>query len=276
MSGVVLSTFIVVFREALEAGLIVGIILTLLSKMNAARYMKHVLAGVAAALLLSWGLGNWLSSLTEDSQGVMGPIIEGGISLAACGVLTYMFFWMEKQARHLKSDIEIRVETALSAQDHAAFVSLPFFAVLREGAETVLFLKAVSIQSGGSVSWAGGLSGAGLAVAASVFIFVGGKKVPVRLLFRVTGLLIVFIAAGLLGYGLHELGEIGWIPVGVEHLYDMNHVLDEKTGLGSFLKALFGYNGNPSLTETLAYWAYLVAMLALSFRPKGAAVASRR
>lgn len=275
MSGVVLSTFIVVFREALEAGLIIGIILTLLSRMNAARYIKHVLAGVLAALLLSWGLGNWLSSLAESSQETMGPLIEGVISLAACVVLTYMFFWMEKQARYLKSDIEVRMETALSTRDHAAFVSLPFFAVLREGAETVLFLKAVSFQSGGSVSWAGGLAGAGLAVVVSVFIFLGGKKVPVRLLFRATGFLIIFIAAGLLGYGLHELGEIGWVPVGIEHLYDMNHILNEKTGFGSFLKALFGYNGNPSLTETAAYWAYLGVMIYLILKPKGGPVVQR-
>ena len=276
MSGVVLSTFIVVFREALEAGLIIGIILTLLSRMNATSYIKHVLGGALTALLLSWGLGNWISSLSSSSQDKIGPLIEGTISLAACLVLTYMFFWMDKQARTLKTDIETKMETALSARDHLAIVSLPFFAVLREGAETVLFLKAVSIQSGGSVSWVGGLSGAAVATGVTIFIFVGGKKVPMRLLFRVTGLLIILIAAGLLGYGLHELGEIGWVPVGIEHLYDMNHILNEKVGLGSFLKALFGYNGNPSLTETVAYWVYLTTMLVFAMKPKGGAVARSR
>lgn len=183
---------------------------------------------------------------------------------------------MEKQARHLKSDLEVKVEAALSSKDYFAMVSLPFFAVLREGAETVLFLKAVSIQSGGSVSWAGGLSGLVLALVITGFLFAGGKKVPLKPLFKVTGLLIIWIAAGLLGYGLHELGEIGWVPVGIEHLYNMNHILNEKVGIGSFLKALFGYNGNPSLIETIAYWLYLSTMLYFAFSKKGQVASERR
>ncbi len=260
MQGVVFSTFVVVFREALEAALIIGIIITLLWKMGAQRYIGHVMASVAAALLLSLGLGNWLASLTASVQDRLSPIIEGLISLAACAVLTYMFFWMEKQARSLKTDIETHMERAIPARDYAAIMSLPFFAVLREGAETVLFLKAVSLQSGGAVSWAGGLTGCALAVFLVLALFIGGIRVPLKALFRTVGVFILFIAAGLLGYGLHELGEVGWIPVGIEHLYDMNHILNEKEGPGSFLKALFGYNGNPSLTETVLYWLYLGAM----------------
>jgi high-affinity iron transporter len=268
MSGVVFSTFVVVFREALEASLILGIIVTVLSKLGAMRYISHVLVGVAAALGLSLGLAQWLSSLTELAQEDMAPVIEGVISLVASGILTYMFFWMEKQARYLKSDIEIKMEIALSARDYLAIVSLPFFSVLREGAETVLFLKAVSIQSGGAVSWAGGVTGCTLAITITVLMFVGGKRFPVGSLFRWTGVLIIFIAAGLLGYGLHEFGEVGWVPEMIEHLYDMNSVLNEKKGIGSFLKALFGYNGNPSLTETVGYWVYLVTMLSFVFRKK--------
>jgi high-affinity iron transporter len=260
MQGVVFSTFVVVFREALEAALIIGIILTLLWKLGARRYARHVWAGVAAALVLSLGLGSWLSSLADSAQERMGPIIEGVISLAACAVLTYMFFWIEKQARHLKTDIETRLERAIPAGDRIAIMVLPFFAVLREGAETVLFLKAVSMQSGGAVSWAGGLSGLALAVMVVLMLFVGGIRVPLQALFRSVGVFILFIAAGLLGYGLHELGEVGWVPVGIEHLYDINHIMNEKEGVGSFLKALFGYNGNPSLTETVLYWLYLAAM----------------
>ncbi len=259
--GVIFSTFIVVFREALEAGLILGIVLTVLQRLNAKRFFSHVFAAGGLAIILSYALGIWLSLLTEQAQGSWGPVIEGVISLAACAVLTYMFFWMERQARFIKSEIESRMETALSASDYWAIVSLPFFAVLREGAETVLFLKAVSIQSGGAVSWAGGLLGLGLAAVISFAIFAGGKRIPLKPLFRYTGILIVFIGAGLLAYGIHELGEVGWVPEIIEHIYDINPWLNEKKGIGSFLKALFGYNGNPSLTETIAYWAYLASIL---------------
>lgn len=263
--GVIFSTFIVVFREALEACLIIGIILTVLARLGGQRYVSHVLVSVLLAVGLSYAAGVWLSGLAEANQKTMGPIIEGGISLLAAAVLTYMFFWMERQARFLKSEVETKMEAALSAKDYFAIVSLPFFSVFREGAETVLFLKAVSIQSGGSVSWVGGLSGVALAVGIVSLIFAGGKRIPLKPLFRGTGYLILLIAAGLLAYGVHELNEIGWIPSVIEHVYNINPLLNEKKGVGSLLKALFGYNGNPSLTEIIAYWAYL-SMMFLAIR----------
>ncbi len=256
--GTVFATFVIVFREALEASLIVGIILTLLNRLKAHRYYSHVIGSSAAAIVLSVLVGMWLASLASSAQDTAGKIIEGLISLAAAAVLTYMFFWMERQARLIKNEIEQKVETALSQKDDWAMMSLAFFAVLREGAETVLFLKAVSLQSGGGVSWAGGLSGLGLALAITGTLFIGGKKVPLKQLFRFTGFVIVLMAAGLLAYGIHELEEVGWIPQLIYPLYNINPILNEKEGLGSFLKALFGYNGNPSLTEVIAYWAFLL------------------
>ncbi len=260
MSGPVFSTFLVVFREALEAGLILGIILTVLVRLDARRYIAPVLASSAAALAASLAAGAWLASLAGTAQDRAQEILEGGISLVAAAVLTYMFFWMERQSRDLKRSIEGRVRHALDARDVFAIVSLPFFAVFREGAETVLFLKAVSLQSGGSVSAAGGAAGVGLALAITATIFVGGKRVPLGLLFRVTGILILFMTAGLLAYGVHELEEAGLVHPIVYPVWNVNHILNEKEGVGSFLKALFGYNGNPSLTEVVLYWSYLVAI----------------
>jgi len=259
----VATTFLVVFREALEASLIVGIILTLLSRLKAQRYFSHVFASTFAAILASVGAGFWMQALTESTQGKMEKLIEGVISLVAAGVLTYMVFWMDKQGRKIKSDIETKVETALSRNDYLAMISLPFFAVFREGAETVLFLKAISLQGGGSVSFWGGVWGFGLAVSIVALIFAGGKKIPLRVLFRSTGLLILVIAAGLLAYGVHELEEIGWINPLIYPIWNINPILNEKQGIGSFLKALFGYNGNPSLTEVISYWAYLIVVSVL-------------
>jgi high-affinity iron transporter len=262
--GAVFATFIVVFREALEAGLILGIILTVLARLNGRRYFSHVLASAGAAIALSVVLGLWLSGLAEAMQDKAQEVLEGVLSLIAAGVLTYMFFWMDSQARKIKSDIESKVETAVTAKDDFAMASLAFFAVLREGAETVLFLKAVAIQSGGGVSWAGGLAGCGLAVGIVTAIFAGGRKIPLRPLFRWTGVLILVMAAGLLAYGIHELEEAGWIPPVIYPLYNVNGVLNEKEGVGAFLKALFGYNGNPSLVEVIAYWTYLSCVVGLS------------
>ncbi len=268
MSGTVFATFVVVFREALEVCLVLGIIMTVLTRLNARRYYAHVLFSALAALVLSLVVGNWLASLAGSTQERAQELIEGFVSLIAAAVLTYMFFWMESQARSIKPDIEAKIETALSDRDDLAIVSLAFFAVLREGAETVLFLKAVAIQSGGSASWVGGLSGCGLAAAIVALIFIGGKKIPLRPLFRWTGFLIVLMAAGLLAYGIHELEEAKVIPAIVYPLYNINGILNDKEGLGVFLKALFGYNGNPSLTEFAAYWSYLALVLTVSLAPK--------
>ncbi|MBI4342675.1 MAG: FTR1 family protein [Candidatus Omnitrophica bacterium] len=259
--GTVMATLVIVFREALEAGLIVGIILTVMARLRAMRYSPAVWLSVAAAVGASFLAGWGLSRMTQAMQGRWETIIEGVISLAACGVLTYMVFWMDRQARRIRPEIETRIEAAVSREELSAFILLPFLAVFREGAETVLFLKAVAMQSSGAVSLAGGLLGASLAVGVTAAIFLGGRRVPLKPLFQSTGVLLLLIAAGLLAYGLHELEELGWVPGLISPVWNINHMLNEKEGLGAFLKALFGYNGNPSLTEVAAYLTYLAVVL---------------
>jgi len=257
------ATLIIVFRETLEAGLIVGIILTVLDRLRALRYAGRVWGGVAAALaasLVAWWL---LTTVAESAQGQWEKAIEGVISLAACGVLTYMVFWMDRQAKAIRPHIEHEVEVAVSRKTLLAMFMLSFVAVFREGAETALFLQAVAIQNSGIISLGGGLLGGGLALGVTALIFMGGRKVPLRVLFRSTGLVLLLMAAGLLAYGIHELHELGWIPPVIDPVWNINHILNEKEGVGSFLKALFGYNGNPSLVEVSAYGVYLVTVIVL-------------
>lgn len=261
-SAAVTATLVVVFRETLEAGLIVGIILTVLHRLQALRYAPRVWGGVGAALAASVLAGWVLGFAAQSVQGQWETAIEGVISLVACAVLTHMIFWMERQARRIRPEIETKVEAALSRQDLLALALLPFLAVFREGAETVLFLKAVAIQNSGAVSLGGGLLGGALAVGVTAAIFLGGRKVPLKPLFRATGVLLILMASGMLAYGVHELEELGWIPQVMYPVWNINHILNEKEGIGSFLKALFGYNGNPSLTEVLVYAAYLVIVSA--------------
>lgn len=268
MSGDTLAaTFIIVFRETLEAGLIVGIILAMLSRLRAMRYASYVWAGTGAAVAASAAAGWALASLAGAAQGRWEQFLEGAISLAACGVLTWMVFWMDRQARRLRPELEGHVEGAVSRQELPALVLLPFFAVFREGAETVLFLVAVAARSSQAVSVVGGLLGALLAAGVTALIFVGGRRVPLKALFRGTGALLLVLGAGLLAYGVHELEELGWLPPLIPHVWNINHLLNEKEGVGAFLKALFGYNGNPSLLEVLAYASYLVGVSLALRRP---------
>ncbi|MBI4372760.1 MAG: FTR1 family iron permease [Candidatus Omnitrophica bacterium] len=265
--GSILATFLVVFRETLEASLIVGIILTALAKLNQRRFFPHVTASVVLAIMASVITGFVLATWTKSAQGNVQKMIEGSISLLACSVLTYMVFWMNAQARKMRSEMELRIEQAVTGGEYFAILTLPFLAVFREGAETVLFLKAVSIQNSGVVSLWGGLSGSLVAILLAYLLFVGGRKIPIRTFFKVTEYFILLISAGLLAYGIHELEELGWISPIVYPVWNINHVLNEKQGIGAFLKALFGYNGNPSLVEVTLYWMYLSIVFLLLKKP---------
>jgi len=180
MDSTIGATFLIVFREALEAGLIIGIILTVLNRLSGRKYYPHVFASVALAVVASFAAAGGLSTLTKSVQGDYEKIIEGTVSLIAAGVLTYMVIWMKQQAQKRKSDIETRLTSAVSTNDLAVMLSLPFVSVFREGAETVLFLKAVTMQSGQSVSWIGGAAGIGLAAVLTFMIFSTGKRISLK------------------------------------------------------------------------------------------------
>jgi high-affinity iron transporter len=95
-------------------------------------------------------------------------------------------------------------------------------------------------------------------------LFATTVRLDLRRFFQVTGVLLILFAAGLVAHAVHELNEVGWIPAIIEHVWDMNHILNEKSLLGQFLTALFGYNGNPSLTEVFAYFLYFIVVFFLS------------
>jgi high-affinity iron transporter len=223
----------------------------------------HIFASTALAILASIGAAWGIELLTSSVRGQYVKIVEGAVSLLACGVLTYMILWMAKQSRRIKSDIESKLTEAVSGKDLFVMISLPFISVFREGVETVLFLKAISLQTSEAVSWVGGISGFGLSAFVITLIFIGGKRISLKPLFKATSFLLFFIAAGLLAYGVHEFEEAGWLNGIISPVWNTNHILNEKEGLGAFMKALFGYNGNPSLLEVIVYISYFLSMILL-------------
>jgi len=153
----------------------------------------------------------------------------------------------------------------------ALFV-LAFVVVVREGIETTLFLTAAAFSASPAETLAGAGLGLAVAVALGYAIFVVGTHLDVRMFFRVTNVLLILFAAGLVAHGIHELQETGIVPVLVEHMWDINPILDEQSALGSILKSLLGYNGNPSLLEVascVAYYLVIGAALVLHRRAPG-------
>ncbi|MFO7916474.1 MAG: iron uptake transporter permease EfeU [Anaerolineae bacterium] len=252
------ASALITLREGLEATLIVGIILSVLDKLGGGDRRRTVWMGVVTAVLVSVSAGLALNALGVALEGRGEKIFEGLSMLLAAAVLTWMVFWMARQARHIRTDLEREVRRAVFEDSGWALFSLAFVAVVREGIETVLFLTAAAFSAAPAQTLFGGALGLSIAVVLGWLIFAVGKQLDVRAFFRVTGALLILFAAGLLAHGVHELQEAALLPVLVEHVWDVNHILPEDGPVGAFLKALFGYNGNPSLLETLSYVAYFL------------------
>jgi len=251
-----IAAFLITLREGLEAALIVGIVLGVLRKLGRSDRSGPVWIGVAAAAALSVAIGLALNALGVAFEGRGEQIFEGVAMLLAAGVLTWMIFWMERQGRQIQVELERDVRQAVAASSGWALFGLAFVAVLREGIETVLFLTAAAFSATPAQTLIGGALGLAVAAALGWLLFAAGRRLDVRAFFRVTGALLILFAAGLLAHGVHELQEAAILPTFVEHVWDINPIVDENSAVGVFLKALFGYNGDPSLLEVVSYIAY--------------------
>ncbi len=255
-----LASALITLREGLEAALIVGIVLGVLRKLGHTDRSRPVWAGVLAAVVVSVAAGLALNGLGVAFEGRGEQIFEGVAMLLAAGVLTWMIFWMQRQGRQIQAELELDVRRASIAGSPWALFSLAFVAVVREGIETVLFLTVAAFSATPAQTLVGGALGLTVAVVLGWLVFAAGKRLDVRAFFRVTSVLLILFAAGLVAHGVHELQEARLLPTLVEHVWDINPILDEHSAVGTFLKALFGYNGNPSLLEVIAYGVYFVGV----------------
>ncbi|MEW6034220.1 MAG: iron uptake transporter permease EfeU [Chloroflexota bacterium] len=263
-----LSSLLITLREGLEAALIIGIILAYLAKTGNRQGFKHVWAGTGLAVLTSLVIGMAIYFTAGELEGWAEEVFEGTAMLLAVGVLTWMVFWMRQQARNIKTHLHAEIQSALRSRASFGLALLAFVAVVREGIETVLFLFAAIKTAESPISFAaGGLLGLAAAAVIGYTIYKGTSRLNLRAFFNITGVMLVLFAAGLLAHGIHEFHEAGIIPPAVEHVWDTNDVLPEKSALGRFLTALLGYNGNPSLVEVTSYFAYLVLVLRAYLRP---------
>lgn len=265
-----IPSLIITFRETLEAALIVGIILSYLIKTKRQKYNNIVYLGIATAIVASI-IGAFLfNALAGGFTGRAEEIFEGIAMLFASFLLTFMILWMLKQ-KHIVIDLHKKVDSELKQRQRAGLFFIVFISVLREGIETVIFLSAANFVSSEN-SLFGATLGIITAIIVGYLIFVAGKRINLKAFFNITSVLLILFAAGLTAYGIHEFQEAKVLPVYVEHVWDINPqlnpdgtvpLLHEKGAIGSIAKGLFGYNGNPSLIEVLAYFAYLVMIVLL-------------
>lgn len=255
-----LASLFITLREGLEAALIVGIVLGVLHRLQRHDLVRPAWAGVAVAVALSLAGGLALRGLGIALEGRSEEIFEGVTMLLAAAVLTWMIFWMGRRGREIQAALERDVRRRAAQGNAWGLFALTFVAVVREGIETALFLNAALFASTPIQTLVGGILGLAVAVGLGWAVFAAGRRLNVRAFFQATGILLLLFAAGLVARGVHGFQEAALLPTLIQPVWDLNPILDEKSLLGEFLKALFGYNGNPSLLEVLAYGLYLAVV----------------
>jgi len=254
-----LPGFLLALREGVEAALIIGIVLGALRKTNRTDLNRVVWLGAGSAAIVSLLAAGLLIGIGVSLEGRTEQIYEGVAMLVAAGLLTWMIFWMRHQSARLKIELESGVKQAAIGGEKAIF-SLAFLAVMREGVELAFFLTATALAAGTLPSLLGALLGLAAAILLGWLLYASSLRLDLGRFFNLTSALLILFAAGLVAHGVHELNEAALIPPLIEHVWDINDILPETSVFGELLKALFGYNGNPSLSEAIAYAGYFLAL----------------
>ena len=266
-----LPSFIITFRETLEAALIVGIVLAFLYKTKQTHYNKYVYWGLIVAIIGSVISAFAFNVLLGGFEGANEQLFEGTLMIIGAALISWMILWMMQQ-RHITQDIENEVKHSIEQHNAFAIAVLVFISVLREGVETVIFLGTLTLKDGVGVSMFGAAAGIVIAAVFGYALFRHFLKIRLKTVFSVTSILLILFAAGLVAHGVLELEEAGVVPIVIEHVWDINPpvnadgsfpLLHEKGPIGGIAVGLFGYNGNPSLVEVLAYLAFIALMYVL-------------
>ncbi|MFD7293129.1 iron uptake transporter permease EfeU [Streptomyces sp. NPDC059897] len=264
------ANYLIGLREGLEAGLIVCILVAYLVKTERRDALKPVWAGVGVAVLVSLGFGAGLEfgsqELTFQAQEALG----GSLSIIAVGLVTWMVFWMRRTARHLKSELHGKLDSALRTGT-AALVVTAFLAVGREGLETSLFVwTAVHATSDGTTEPViGALLGLATAVVLGWLFYRGALRINLAKFFTWTGGMLIVVAAGVLAYGVHDLQEADFVG-GLNHLaFDISSTISPDGWLGTLLKGVFNFQPDPTVLQVTVWFVYLVPTLALFLASPG-------
>lgn len=265
-----IPSFVVTLREGVEASLIIGIVAAFLVRQGRPDAMRQVWIGVAAAVALCVAVGVGLrivgSELPEAQQEGLATIV----ALVAVAAITYMIVWMRRNARGIKGALEGETAAALAKGSATALVAMAFLAVLREGFETSVFLLAVFDDATNPAAAAiGAVLGLVAAVAIGIGLYRGGVKLNLTRFFRITGVILVFVAAGLLASAAHTAEEAGWITGLQSQAVDLSWLVKEDTITGSLLTGMLGLRPEPTVMETLLYVLYAVPMTIYVLWPAG-------
>jgi high-affinity iron transporter len=265
----VIPTLVIGLREGLEASLIVGIIAAFLNHAGRREALKQVWIGVAAAIALCLAVGIALFVLSRELPQKAQEGLETIVGLFALAMVTFMIIWMTKHARSMKRELEGAAQEALASGSARALVVMAFLAVLREGFETAVFLIAViqNSASAGSAT-AGAVIGIVIAVGLGWGIYRGGVHLNLARFFKITGLVLAVVAAGLAMTAVHTAFEAGWLTSGQATAADLTWLVRPGTVLSSLITGVLGVQPKPTVSETIAWFVYAVPVIAYVAWPR--------
>lgn len=256
-----IPTLVIALREGVEASLIVGIIAAFLVKEGRRDALRQMWIGVAIAVALCIGIAVLLEVVNQQLPQRQQEGLETVIGLIAVSAVSYMIIWMRRNAKGIKKVLEGNAASALASGSTMALVAMAFLAVLREGFETSVFLLAAFQDSTDTTAaGAGAVIGLIAAIAIGLGIYRGGVRINLTRFFRVTGLILVFVAAGLLATSLHTAHEAGWFNSLQNQALDLTWLVQPGTISGSLLTGMLGLQPQPTVGEVLIYALYAVPM----------------
>jgi len=263
----VFANYLIGLREGLEAALVVSVLVAYLVRTGRRSALRYVWAGVGAAVGLSVAVGALLqftsASLSFEAQERFGGIM----SIVAVGFVTWMIFWMRRASRSLSTELRGRLDAAV-AIGGLAVVFMAFIAVAREGLETSVFFWAAAQATGSTVTPLLGFSlGLATAIGLGLAIYQSALRVNLGAFFFWTGLLLIFVAAGVLSYGVHDLQEAGDLPGLNTLLFDLSAQIPPGSWYGALLKGTVNFSPATTVLEGLVWLAYVIPCLVLYLRP---------
>jgi len=262
-----LANYLIGLREGLEATLVVVILVAYLVKSDRRNLLARIWGGVAIAVGVSLAFGALLTfgprGLSFEAQEAIG----GTLSIVAVGFVTWMVMWMARSARSLSGDLKGQVDRAAAAGGAASLVLVAMLAVGREGLETALFLWAAT-QAADSTTGplVGAALGLGTAVVLGYLFYKGAVKINLSKFFTWTGAILILVAAGVLGYGIHDLQEAGILP-GLNSLaFDVSNAIPPGSWLGTILKGTLNFSPATTWLQAVAWVVYVAVTMTLFFR----------
>ena len=264
-----IPTFVITLREGVEASLIVGIIAAFLLKEGRSDALRQMWVGVAIAVVLCAAVGVGLDVVGEELPQREQEGLETVVGVIAVAMITYMIVWMTRHSRGIKAELEGGAASALATGSALALVAMAFLAVLREGFETSVFLLA-AFQDATDTTAAGAGAVLGLlgAVIIGAGLYRGGVRINLSRFFRITGLVLVFVAAGLLATAAHTANEAGWINSFQGQAVDLSWLVDPGTVVESLLTGMLGLRASMTIAEVTVYLVYAIPMILFVVWPR--------